>query len=117
MKTRTYKCTQCGEPFEGTGKVGRPFQRCPACRGLRPILLDGGTQSVSIRPSNESGVCAVMAVKDTPRGGYHEVKLGERQVVATLGALANAAQARRRAGAQARMRRKERSGAWSRTWH
>jgi len=29
----THRCTTCGKRFEGTGKRGRPYQRCPTHRG------------------------------------------------------------------------------------
>lgn len=28
----THRCTTCGKRFEGTGRRGRPFKRCPAHR-------------------------------------------------------------------------------------
>lgn len=28
----THRCTKCGHRFEGTGKRGHPFNRCPSCR-------------------------------------------------------------------------------------
>ncbi len=31
-KVKTYSCRDCGAKFPGTGKKGRPFQHCPACR-------------------------------------------------------------------------------------
>jgi predicted Zn-ribbon and HTH transcriptional regulator len=31
----THRCRTCGRRFEGTGKRGRPFSRCPECRAKR----------------------------------------------------------------------------------
>lgn len=31
----THRCKTCGRRFEGTGRKGRPFSRCPECREAR----------------------------------------------------------------------------------
>ncbi len=28
----THRCRTCGRRFEGTGRKGRPYSRCPECR-------------------------------------------------------------------------------------
>ncbi len=35
----THRCKTCGKRFEGTGKKGRPFSRCPSCR---PLAVQSG---------------------------------------------------------------------------
>lgn len=96
MTLKSYKCEQCGQPFTGTGKPGRPFRRCPSCRGLRPIILDGGGQLLAIRYSADPGACAVLSVKSSPRSGFHEVKLSPEAVLETVGTLLNVAASRAR---------------------
>lgn len=93
---RTYTCEICRVPFAGTGKPGRPFRRCPECRGMRPVLMNGS--GVVVRPAKEPGQAVVLAVKASPRGGWHEVALPQAATMSLASnlMLATAARAKRK---------------------
>lgn len=90
--SKIYKCVQCGDLFEGTGKPGRPYQHCPTCRGLMPMQTEGGR--VMMHLSKEPGIWAVLSIKG--KRGVVEERLTHKQLLEHLQRVLTVLQERER---------------------